>query len=117
MIDLRRIGSSLSGLLWTSILPHRLEKYLPESARADIPEIISSLTYALSFPKGSPERDGINQAYTEVQRILNFVGLWALIPVMGCMLMMKDVKLDERDPDEEPSISECEHLNWSIFIE
>jgi hypothetical protein len=51
----------------------------------------------MSYAVGTVERDGINEAYTEVQRTLNIVALVTLIPALVSMLCMKDVNLVKED--------------------
>ncbi|QIW95945.1 hypothetical protein AMS68_001463 [Peltaster fructicola] len=87
------VGSSISAAIWTNTFPQALATYLPASAQGDIPTIFGSLVVQLEYAMGTPERDGIIEAYGHSQRImciaatsvlvLNFVGvcLWRNINV------------------------------------
>lgn len=51
------IGASMSGAIWTSVLPQQLKLHLEPSKHDIIPNILGSLAYTLSFEPGTPERD------------------------------------------------------------
>lgn len=87
------VGASIAGAVWTTLLPKRLKDHLPPGADDRIDEIVSNLNAALSFARGSAERDAINNAYIDVQKILNFLSLAALVPCLVCAFQMKNVDL------------------------
>lgn len=93
----------MAGAVWTTLLPKRLALHLPPDAHPLIPKIVDSLVYAMSFPSGSPEREGINAAYVDVQRILNILALAALGPALMSMLCMEDVYLDNGEESRHHS--------------
>ena len=58
------------------------------------------MAVAISYAPGTPERIAINQAYVEVQRMLNLTALLGLLPALISALMMKNVKLSNNEGDE-----------------
>jgi predicted MFS family arabinose efflux permease len=89
------IGSAIAAAMWTGLFPGNLAKYLPTSALPDLQTIYGDLTVQSSYAIGSPERDGINKAYGETQKlmcvaatclyatIIVWVSLWREINVKG----------------------------------
>ncbi|KAG9599284.1 MFS general substrate transporter, partial [Aureobasidium melanogenum] len=89
------IGSAIAAAMWTGLFPTNLAKYLPASALPDLQSIYGDLTVQSSYAVGSPERDGINKAYGETQKlmcvastclyatIILWVSLWREINVKG----------------------------------
>ncbi|KAI0163760.1 putative MFS siderophore iron transporter [Pestalotiopsis sp. NC0098] len=61
------IGSTICGAIWTNTFQAALEMYLPSDALADIDDIYEDLDTQLSYPIGSPERTGIQEAYGYAQ--------------------------------------------------
>ncbi|TIA19602.1 siderophore iron transporter-like protein mirB [Aureobasidium pullulans] len=89
------IGSAIAAAMWTGLFPTNLAKYLPASALPDLQTIYGDLTVQSSYAIGTPERDGINKAYGETQKlmvvastclyatIIVWVSLWREINVKG----------------------------------
>ncbi|GAA6040600.1 hypothetical protein JCM8097_008062 [Rhodosporidiobolus ruineniae] len=92
------VGGSIAGAVWSTILPHALEKHLSPADYHHIPQIIASLPYCLSFPIGSAIRTAIDQAYVDVQKVLNWLAMSMLLPALVSMCSMKDVNLSKEDP-------------------
>ena len=77
------------------LFPTNLARYLPASALPDLQTIYGDLTVQSSYAIGTPERDGINKAYGETQKlmvvastclyatIIVWVSLWREINVKG----------------------------------
>jgi hypothetical protein len=89
------VGLAVSGAIWTNTLPAQLEQDLPPSIQDQALTIFGSLTTQLSYPRGSPERDGIIEAYSFVQMVLCSVatGISALMLIL--MWGLKDVRLKQ----------------------
>lgn len=51
------IGASTAGAVWTSVLPNQLRLHLPNEQHYLIPKIMGSLSFAISFSPGTPERE------------------------------------------------------------
>lgn len=89
------VGSAISGAIWTANVPVKLERYLPESAKAQAMIIFGSLTTAQSYAMGTPERQAINRAYQETLHILLIVAVCVCAPLIPLSLLMKNYKLDQ----------------------
>lgn len=90
----------MSGAIWNNVLPDKLEKYLPESAKSKAQAIYKSMVVAKKFAIGSPVRDAINKSYRETQQILAIAATAALAPMLIVMLFMKPVDLQKRDEED-----------------
>ncbi|KAJ5721079.1 uncharacterized protein N7483_009013 [Penicillium malachiteum] len=89
------VGAAISGAIWTSLIPKKLQQYLPEETKSHAEEIFGKLTTALEYPMGSPTRIAINRAYQEtMNRLLTFAVIVTL-PLIPLSLIMVDYKLDK----------------------
>jgi hypothetical protein len=68
------VGVSISGAIWTNLLPGALEKHLPSEFKDQALTIYSDLTIQLGYEFGSPVRNAIIAAYAEVQRKMVIAG-------------------------------------------
>lgn len=59
------IGSSASAAIWTGVFPANLARYLPTEAQGNLGDIYAALPVQSSYPKGTPNRYAIEQAYGE----------------------------------------------------
>lgn len=93
------VGGAVAGGIWSSILPKRLRLRLPASSDADtlVPQIMSSLPFAMSFDKGTAIRDAIDAAYVDVQRVLNATAIALLVPGLVAVCWMRNVHLERED--------------------
>ncbi|KAG0151278.1 hypothetical protein CROQUDRAFT_668108 [Cronartium quercuum f. sp. fusiforme G11] len=101
------VGSSLAGGIWSSKLT--LELLNKGIKKNEVKKIVGDLSYALSFPLNSFTRNSINFAYVEVQRELNWLALFCLLPCLICGFLMENVDLSEpnqRDLDTDDSIQD-----------
>jgi hypothetical protein len=89
------VGQSVSGAIWTNIIPMRLAEYLPDDKKHLAPSIYASLATQLSYPLGSPEREAMIRAASEAQMIMLIVGTCALVPCLAWMALLKNLKLSE----------------------
>ena len=93
------IGTSISGAIWTNTLPAELQKYLPDHLKSQALDIYASLDTQLSYPFGSPARDGIINAYAATQRYMCIAGTAVLALMFVWVLMWRDIKVtDFRKP-------------------
>ena len=95
------VGGSASGAIWTTFLPRKLREYLPNATDSEISDIFGSMSVAIAYQPGTPERDGINLAYVEVQRYLNLIALLGLLPCLVCGFMMRNIKISVDDDEED----------------
>jgi MFS family permease len=88
------VGSAIAGAIWTGYLPECLEYYLPNMPAAERQRIFDDFEFAMSFPRGSPERDGIVSAYVDVMKRLTRTATLSALPMLIFVFAMKEVKLD-----------------------
>lgn len=87
------VGQSISGAIWTNLMPSKLAEYLPEADRPSAALIYGSITVQLSYPFGSPARDAILQAYGFVQRRMLIAGVCFMPLAFGCVLVWRDINV------------------------
>ncbi|KAM0433879.1 hypothetical protein ACHAPT_003822 [Fusarium lateritium] len=100
------LGNSVSGAIWTQVLPSHLEKNL-----AGINDTLAAYAYAqpltamLDYPVGTPERDAMIKSYEDVQRLLTITGICLVIPLIAFSLCLRNPKLNDQQnlvEDEKP---------------
>ncbi|KAJ5058512.1 siderophore iron transporter mirC [Bipolaris maydis] len=94
------VGSAISGAIWSTYIPAKLQQYLPEANAADWTTIYSSITVAAdyaTYPPGSPVRIAINRAYQETMRYLLIGALCCAAPILPLTFFLKNYKLDQMD--------------------
>ena len=89
------VGSAIAGAIWTGVLPDRLAKYLPDMSVDERKRVYDDFKFAMSFPRGSIERDAIVAAYVDVMKRLTMTATLAALPMIIFVFAMKDVKLDK----------------------
>ncbi|CCH44538.1 Siderophore iron transporter [Wickerhamomyces ciferrii] len=103
------IGTAIAGGIWNEILIKKLNKYLPLEERKNTTKIFKSIKVAMSYEKGSIERDAISLSYRETIQIIGYVALGLIGPMLILMFFVKEVKLDEKRDvysSDEEEISE-----------
>lgn len=89
------IGRTVSGTIWTNTFLKALMRNLPESALPDVVSIYSRLDVQLTYPKGTPERLAIQQAYGYAQARMLAAGLGFTIVLVAAVLMMRNIKFSK----------------------
>ena len=89
------VGNSVSGAIWTNILPRKLREYLPSETKELWSDIYQSLDSQLSYPIGSPTRIAIQNAYAFTQRIMLITGTGIMCLSIAWVLMMKNIKISD----------------------
>ncbi|CAK7275270.1 ferrioxamine B transporter [Sporothrix epigloea] len=91
------LGATLSGALWTQLLPSRLEAQL-----APINSTLAAIAYANPlmnivpvYPLGTPERTGVIAAYQSIQRILVITAMCLSIPMILLALALPNPELTD----------------------
>ncbi|KAJ4313779.1 ferrioxamine B transporter [Fusarium piperis] len=90
------LGNSVSGAIWTQVLPSHLERNL-----AGINDTLAAYAYAqpltamLEYPVGTPERDAMIRSYEDVQRLLTITGICLVVPLIGFSLCLRNPKLTD----------------------
>ncbi|KAF3046950.1 hypothetical protein E8E12_009159 [Didymella heteroderae] len=92
------VGSAVSGAIWTTYVPRKLQQYLPPDLASNYATIYSDGTVAANYtlyPHGTPERIAINRAYQETMRYMLIGAICAAVPILPLSLCMKNYKLDQ----------------------
>jgi hypothetical protein len=87
------IDSSIGSATWINSFPTSLEKHLPTESRANFTAIYMDLNTQLSYPKGSPTRLVIENAYGEVQMYMCVIATAVFAVGVVAILMWKDIRV------------------------
>lgn len=87
------VGNTISGAIWTNTFLPALMRYLPESVLSNVLNIYGDLTVQLSYPVGSPERLGIQQAYGYAQTRMLAAGTGVMALSFIWVLMIKNLNV------------------------
>lgn len=94
------VGSAISGAIWSTYIPQKLQLYLPPENVAEYTTIYGSILVSANYtlhPVGSPVRVAINRAYQETMRYLLIGALCCAAPILPLSFCMKNYKLDAMD--------------------
>jgi MFS transporter, SIT family, siderophore-iron:H+ symporter len=113
------LGSSVSGAIWTQVLPGQLSQRLTNQTLAT--EVYGSpLTVAVAYPFGTPERDGIVAAYKHTQRLLCITGICLCVPLLIFALLLRNPRLtDEQtaaDAERSQDASDAESVDGKVPV-
>ncbi|KAJ8081510.1 hypothetical protein PM082_007355 [Marasmius tenuissimus] len=83
------IGNAISGTIWTNQMPDRLAVHLPNLNETERAQIYSSINFIREmYPAGTPTREGIIAAYSDVMRSLLITATCiAVIPLLLSLAM------------------------------
>ncbi|KAI9930239.1 Siderophore transporter [Aspergillus wentii] len=83
------LGNTVSGGIWTQVLPKELEKRL---GNADLATQAygDPFTFVGAYPMGTPERDDVVDAYKYAQRLLCITGICLSVPLMVFSLCIRN---------------------------
>jgi len=101
-------GYTVSGAMWTQILPTSLERNLAFQTN----ETLAAAAYAdpfsiaLLYPVGTPERQALIDSYQHIQRLLCITGICLCVPLLAFAFAIRNPRLDERQTLAEDSDSE-----------
>ncbi|PSR88583.1 hypothetical protein PHLCEN_2v5134 [Hermanssonia centrifuga] len=88
------LGATLSGAIWTNVLPGQLISNLGNATLAG--EVYASpLTVALEYPMGTPERIAIVNAYKHTQKLLCITGICLCVPLLAFACLLRNPKLTD----------------------
>jgi SP family sugar:H+ symporter-like MFS transporter len=94
------VGSAISGAIWSTYIPAKLQQYLPTENVADYATIYGSILVSADYtlyPPGSPVRVAINRAYQETMRYLLIGALCCAAPILPLTFFLSNYKLDQMD--------------------
>jgi SP family sugar:H+ symporter-like MFS transporter len=101
------VGSAVSGAIWSTYVPRKLQQYLPPDVAPNYATIYGDLTVASNYtlyPVGDPIRVAINQAYQETMRYMLIGAICAAIPILPLSLCMKNYKLGQMEQPVEGKV-------------
>ncbi|KAL6241817.1 ferrioxamine B transporter [Rhinocladiella similis] len=89
------LGASVSGAIWSQVLPSTLEEKLSFQSNATLSRLIYANPFAVAahYPVGTPIREAINSSYRHVQMLLCVTGLCLCIPLVGFALCFRNPEL------------------------
>ncbi|OMP86129.1 Siderophore iron transporter mirB [Diplodia seriata] len=87
------VGQSISGAIWTNLMPKMMEEFLPQEEKGKALAIYGSLATQLAYPVGSPVREAVVAAYGYVQRRMLIAGVCFMPVAMGCVLLWRDINV------------------------
>lgn len=91
------LGYTVSGALWTQLLPSALDRQVPTTNQTLLNELYGSpLTAITQYPVGNPIRDGMIDAYLYIQKMLCIVGICLAVPLLGFSLSIRNPKLNDQ---------------------
>ncbi|KAL1887483.1 ferrioxamine B transporter [Sporothrix stenoceras] len=89
-------GNTVSGAVWSQVLPATLEKNLNPINSTLAPLVYGNpLAYADLYPVGTIERDAIIDSYKHVQRMLTITGIGLCVPLIVFALLLRNPKLND----------------------
>ncbi|KAK9479124.1 MFS transporter [Lipomyces japonicus] len=107
------LGNTISGAIWTQVLPGKLEQALGD------PVLAASVygdpfTFAATYPVGTTERDAVVIAYRHTQRLLCITGICLIVPMLAFAFGLRNPQLGneqslpiaEVDPTRKESVAE-----------
>lgn len=95
------IGLTVSGVIWQSVFPAGLSKYLPVQEQGNLAAIYGDMKVQLSYLEGSEGRSAIQHAYGDAQRNMTIAATAVIVAAVVFPLMWRNIKFE--DPkDEEP---------------
>lgn len=117
------VGAAVSGAIWSTYVPSKLQQYLPPDLAAGYATIYGDVNVASNYtlyPTGSPARVAINQAYQETMRYMLIGAICAAAPILPLTLCLKNYNLDKmKQPVEGRVIGNSEKRgaarNWRIW--
>lgn len=107
------LGNTLSGAIWTNILPGQLESRLaPVTTNTTMASAVyaNPLVWVYEYPWDTPERDAVVQAYRHTQRLLTIAGICLCVPLIVFALLTRNPRLTDTQsiPGAEGFVSDSE---------
>ncbi|GLA53782.1 siderophore transporter [Aspergillus niger] len=86
------VGGSISGAVWTQILPRELNSRLGNATLAT-QAYKDPFTFSATYPIGTPDRDAVVAAYKHTQRLLCITGICLTVPLVAFSLCTRNLVL------------------------
>jgi SIT family siderophore-iron:H+ symporter-like MFS transporter len=99
------LGNTVSGALWTQLVPRELNARIANSTRA-MEWYTTPLTLVPLYPPGTPDRDAAIEVYKHVQRLICITAICLCAVLIGFACVLRDPRLtDEQSlPDAEDKV-------------
>lgn len=110
------VGNVISGSIWNQRMPAELNARIANQTLAA--EVYASpYTAIIGYPVGTPEREGMTEAYRAVQRILAITGICICLPLIAFALSLRDTRLtnEQSRSDAEDEEKDRELMANSSF--
>ncbi|KAF3009751.1 hypothetical protein E8E13_009449 [Curvularia kusanoi] len=101
------VGSAVSGSIWSTYVPRKLQQYLPPDVAPNYATIYGNVNVASNYtlyPVGDPVRVAINRSYQETMRYMLIGAICAALPIPFLSLLMKNYKLDQMEQPVEGKV-------------
>lgn len=91
------LGGAVSGAIWTQVLPGELSKRL-DPLNGTLAELTFADPFiiAAEYPVGTPERDGVIDAYKYAQKILTITGICLCVPLIAFSFALRNPLLTDK---------------------
>lgn len=89
------LGGSVSGAIWTQVLPKKLENNLAGFGNATLATAVygNPFGFILEYPVGTPERSAVIDAYQSAQRLLCITGICLTVPLIVFAAFLRNPRL------------------------
>lgn len=99
------LGNTISGAIWTQVLPGELENRLGNATMAA--EVYANpFAFTQVNPVGTPDRDAVILAYKHAQRLLCITGICLTVPLIAFSLCIRNPRLTK-----EQTLKEAEEID------
>lgn len=88
------LGNSISGAIWTNVLPKQLDNNLSNSTLVEY-AFGNPFAFIFDYPIGTPERNAVVVSYRATQRILCITGICLCVPLIVFACFLRDPKLGD----------------------
>ncbi|OJJ75326.1 hypothetical protein ASPBRDRAFT_205311 [Aspergillus brasiliensis CBS 101740] len=86
------VGGSISGAVWTQVLPGELNSRLGNATLAT-QAFMDPFAFSATYPIGTPDRDAVVVAYKHTQMLLCITGICLTVPLVGFSLCTRNLIL------------------------
>lgn len=83
------VGSSVSGAIWTQVLPNEIGKRFTNKTLARL-AYSAPLSFIKKYTWGTPLRMELVEAYRHIQKLLIIIGICFCVPILGFALFLRD---------------------------
>lgn len=97
------LGNTVSGAVWTQVLPGVLESELRPFGNATLASATYADPFAITalYPVGTPQRAAIIASYKKVQRLLCITGICLCVPLILFSLLLRNPRLPDTQSRED----------------